>query len=205
MSARLKKISSRRFNLQWNCGVQPCLTIKTQENGSIIVSMTVSSEIPAEPQFLPFQRRFEQTRRHCSQSGHGSRARRREVRNQTPHRSAEEDVMQPVTNSNNDTASSNSFTDQSVQVDQELMVNDATKSLETEHNMYADEELEKCRTMNSELTSQIEVCQLEIERKLHQIRKLELEVSSLKFSSFKPPRKLCIANVQSTDIPPSCR
>ena len=190
------------FYYQWNCGVQPCLTIKTQENGSILVSTTVSSEIPADPPFLPFQRRFEQNRRHCS--GHGSRARRREVRNQTPHRSAEEDVMQPVTNYNNDTGiTSNSFTDQSVQVEQELMVNDAT--IETEHDMHTEEELGKCRKMNIELTSQIEACQLEIERKLHQIRKLELEVSNLKSSSFKPPKKLSIANVERTDIPPSCR
>ena len=142
------------FYYQWNCGVQPCLTIKTQENGSILVSTTVSSEIPAEPPFLPFQRRFEQTRRHCSQSGHGSRARRREVRNQVPNRSAEEDLMPPVTNNNNDTgATSKSFTDQSVQVEQELMVNEATKSLETEHNMHTKEELEKYRNMNTELTS----------------------------------------------------
>ena len=186
------------FYYQWNCGVQPCLTIKTQENGSILVSTTVSSEIPADPPFLPFQ----QTRRHCS--GHGSRARRREVRNKTPHRSGDDDVMQPVTNNNNDTGIASNFsTDQSVQVEQELMVNDAT--LETEHNMHTEEELEKCRNMNTELTSQIEACQLEIERKLHQIRKLELEVSNLKFSSFKPPKKLSIANVERTDIPPSCR
>ena len=64
--------------------------------------MTVSSETSAEPPFFSFQQRFDPTHRHCSQSGHGSRARRREVRKQTPHRFAEEDVMQPVTNYNND-------------------------------------------------------------------------------------------------------
>ena len=43
----------------------------------------------------------------------------------------------------------------------------------------------------------------EIEKKEHFIKKLELEISNLKFKAFKPPRKLSFANVQRTDIPPS--
>ena len=60
-----------------------------------------------------------------------------------------------------------------------------------------------CRNLNKELASRIEAFEFEIEKKVHQFRKLELDVSKLKFSSFKPPKKLSIANVQRTDIPPS--
>ena len=64
-------------------------------------------------------------------------------------------------------------------------------------------ELEKYRNQNLELSNRIEYCDQEIEKKAHLIKKLELEISNLKFKAFKPPRKLSFANVQRTDIPPS--
>ena len=84
---------------------------------------------------------------------------------------------------------------------QELLVNDES-CIESKH-MNAEEEFVNCRSLNEELTSKIGAFELEIQKKEHKIRKLELDVSKLKFSSFKPPKKLSIANVQRTDIPPS--
>ena len=168
----------------------------------------LTSQIPAEHTFLPQQRKLEETPRHCSRSGQSPRARRRAARNQY----AENDESLPVhselaTNMNNIDAEKllSPIEDQSAQVeleieDQQLLVNDASNS---QPKVNAEEELVHCRSLNKELTRRIEAFELEIEKKVHQIRKLELDVSKLKFSSFKPPKKLSIANVQRTDVPPS--
>ena len=82
------------FHYQWNCGVQPSLTLKTSADGSIEISTTVRSSIPDRP-FLQ--------QSHCSKSGQTSRARRRTKREQSFHQAAEVEVaiMQPHLVSNN--------------------------------------------------------------------------------------------------------
>ena len=188
------------FHFQWNCGVQPSLTLKTLVDGSIEVSTTVRSSMPDRP-FLQ--------QRHCNRSGQSSRDRRRTSREQSRHQEAEVEVvkMQPVSNNKNAEMFPNTLEEQSVGVHQ---INENAEELSLDVSEFMDTdvkvieaELEKCRAQNLELCNKIASCDREIEKKEHFIRKLELEVSDLKFKSFKPPRKLSFANVQRTDIPPS--
>ena len=192
------------FHYQWNCGVQPSLTLKTSADGSIEISTTVRSPIPDRP--------FHQ-QSHCSKSGQTSRARRRTKREQSFHQAAEVEVaiMQPHLVSNNKSNMEvlpKSLEEKAVQVNQsneneEELSTNVSEILDAEVKVVVASELEKCRDHNLELCNKIELCDREIEKKEHLIRKLELEVSNLKFKAFKPPRKLSFANVQCTDIPPS--
>ena len=148
------------------------------------------------------KRKLEDTPRNCSKSGQSSRARRRAAR----HQAAKVDLLQPVSINNNvDEILTNSIEDRPVQIQLENPEPEVSKTecevMDT--NVDFLEELEICRNQNSVLTSSIEAFNREIEKKERQIQKLELEVSTLKFKSFKPPRKLSFANVQFTDIPPS--
>ena len=191
------------FYYQWNCGAQPCLTLKTLSDGTFEVSTTVSSSITAENMFLR-KRKLEDTPRNCSKSGQSSRARRRAAR----HPAAKVELLQPVSNNNNvDEILSNSLEDRPVQIQLENHEPEVSKTdcevMDTKVDVI-EAELEICRNQNSVLTCRIEALNREIEKKERQIKKLELEVSTLKFKSFKPPRKLSFANVQFTDIPPSC-
>ena len=100
------------FYYQWNCGAQPCLTLKTLSDGTIEVSTTVSSSITAENMFL-HKRKLEDTPRNCSKSGQSSRARRRAAR----HQAAKVDLLQPVSINNNvDEILTNSIEDRPVQI-----------------------------------------------------------------------------------------
>ena len=116
-----------------------------------------TSQIPAEHTFLPQQRKLEETRRQCSQSGQSSRARRRAARNNSRHQSAEEDETQQVdsklvTNNVEAEIVSNKIEDQTMQVElkidnPELLVND-----ESIDDMNVEEkELVNCRNLNKEL------------------------------------------------------
>ena len=194
------------FHCQWNCGVQPSLSLKTLVDGSIEVSTTVKSSMSDHP-FLQH--------RHCSQSGQSSRARRRTSREQSRHQAAENEVaiLQPVSNNNNVEVLQNPIEEQLVQVNQSNENAEELTLIESEIDTNAEiadadvkvieAELEKYRNQNLELSNRIEYCDQEIEKKAHLIKKLELEISNLKFKAFKPPRKLSFANVHRTDIPPS--
>ena len=53
-----------------------------------------------------------------------------------------------------------------------------------------------------EFQKQIQELENQIKIKSSQIFRLEVQVSDLKFKTFKPKKKLCIMKVQNTDIQP---
>ena len=54
-----------------------------------------------------------------------------------------------------------------------------------------------------EMTAKIEQLENELKKKESKIFKLEIHISNLKFSSFKPKKKLSIRKTSNQDIPPA--
>ena len=67
----------RLFLSQWQCGLQPNLSLQTESNGVISVSFDVSTSLPT-----PIIEEVNDCRSNRKRSGRGSRSRRRKRRSQ---------------------------------------------------------------------------------------------------------------------------
>lgn len=181
-----------KFNQLAGSGVNSCLNLNNS-NGKLYVTLS------AEVHELPLPGSLHSVPSYCKKM-QPSRVRRRK-RREALRKATEVNLELNANNTENVSSNDSQVLDSHDEISQSLNENHEP-SIELKHGN-AEEELVNCRSVNEELTSKIGAFELEIQKKEHKIRKLELDVSKLEFSSFKPPKKLSIANVQRTDIPPS--